>query len=459
MKNSLSSLVLCVLFIGFPVFAQENSAFHVSRWGGVLSVAQNPADVFTLDLKSDIHLFSIALAAESDYLSLHPNKLFAGAAAREVLEPAPNKETASAMIHGEVVGPSFLIRLSAKDALAFSTKDRVLVNIDSIPLDAANMLYDTLLGSGANNYSFSGEYASLNAHVWLEYAFTYGRLLFNHGPHRLKSGITLKLLQGVSSYSLTLRNFQSQLEIASELVDQFTAEVTYGHTQNLTWGNEGNGLLKNEAMGVGLDIGAVYEYSPSWAQSEKASPGGSADAHDYKFKIGFAILDLGAITYEKKLASHDFHVDVDLLDIVVFETMESQADLNAVIHSIDGVSPQPNDPGKFTMNLPARINFSLDYRVLRGVYFNLNPVIALNNGKSDPYRTHAQTMCYFSLRAEKHRLGVYVPGAIGGLGGFRLGLGFKLGPLLIGSASVLSTLLAGQTAAADVFFGLRIPLT
>lgn len=459
MKNVLSSFVLCAFFVSFPVCAQANIGFSASRWAGVLAVAQNPAHVFSLDLKSDIHLFSIALATGNNYLSVHTDKLFSGAEARDILEPAPNGESASAMIDGEVIGPSFLIRLSAQDALSFSSKGRVLVNIDDIPLEAADMLYDTLVGSGANNYSFSGEYASLNAHAWLEYALTYGRVLFDHGPHRLKSGITLKLLQGVSSYSLTLRNFQSQLEIASNIVSRFTADVTYGHTQNLTWGNEGNGLLKNEAMGVGLDIGAVYEYCPPGATGGKAGTPKPENAGDYKFKVGVAILDLGAVTYKKKLASHDFHADVDLLDIVVFDTMESQEDLNALINTIDGVSLQPNDPGKFSMDLPARINAFLDYRILKDVYFNLNPVIALNGGKNDPYRTHRQTMCYLSLRLEKPWFGLYLPAAIGGWAGLRLGLGFKLGPLLAGSASILSMLVDGRTRAADFFVGLRIPLT
>jgi hypothetical protein len=458
MKNPVLALLICALLLALPIHAQESVGFNLSRWGGVLAVAQNPANVFSFDLKADIHLSSISIAAENDYLSLHPGKLLSGAAARDILEPAPNGGNASALIYGEITGPSFLIRLSAKDALAFSTKDRVLVNIDDIPLDAANMLYDAILGSGANDYSFSGDYASINANNWLEYAFTYGRLLLNRGPHRLKSGITFKLLQGVGSYALTVRNFQSKLEIANNIVDRVTAEIVYGHTQNLTWGNETNGMLKSEATGVGLDIGAVYEYYPAGSPAEKTSSGGLQNPCDYKFKIGFAILDLGAITYKKKLASRNINVDVDVLDIVVFETLESQADINAVINNIDGVSPQADDPGKFAMDLPARINVTLDYRVLKGVYFNLNPVIALSNGKSDSYRTHQQTMCYFSLRIEKPWLGVYIPGSIGGLGGFRLGLGVKLGPLLVGSSSLLSVLLGGQSKTADVFVGLRIPL-
>ncbi len=445
--------------IALPVLAQEYVGFNLSRWGGILAVAQNPANAFSFDLKSDVHLFSVSAGAENNYLSLHRSELLSGAVARDILQPSPTGENASALINGEIIGPSFLIRLSDKDALAFSTKDRVLVNIDDIPLAAANMLYDAILGSGANDYSFSGEYTSINAHNWLEYAFTYGRLLFNRGPHRLKSGITFKLLQGVGSYSLTFRNFQSKLEIASNIIDRFTAQVAYGHTQNLTWGNENNGLLKSEATGVGLDIGAVYEYCPSGSIAEKATNGGANQSCDYKFKIGFAILDLGSIKYKKKLASHNFNVDVNVLDIVVFDTMESQADLNAVINNIDGVSPQSDDPGKFTMDLPARINVTLDYRVFKGVYFNLNPVIALSGGKNDSYRTHLQTMCYFSLRIEKRWIGIYIPGAIGGLGGFRLGLGVKLGPLLIGSSSLLGIIVSGQTRAADVFVGMRLPLS
>lgn len=459
MKRTVLLCIACGFLIALPALAQERIGFNVSRWGGILAVAQNPANAFSFDLKYDINLFSFSMAAENNYLVLHAGKLFSGAENRDILEPTPKGENASMMIDGQAIGPSFLIRLSKKDALAFSTKDRVLVNIDTIPIDAANMLYDATLGSGANDYSFSGDYMSVNANFWLEYALTYGRLLIDRGPHRLKSGITLKLLQGVGAYALTVRNFQSQLEIANNIVDRVTAGVSYGHSQNLTWGNEGNNLLKSESTGFGLDVGAVYEYSPPGRAGQKTGSGDAQESGDYKFKIGLAILDIGGITYHKKLGCRNFDVDVDVLDIVVFDAIESQADINAVINGIDGVTPRPDDPGKFTMDLPARINVTLDYQFFKGFYFNLNPVIALSGGQGDSYRTHQQTMCYFSLRVEKPWLGVYVPGSIGGLGGFRLGLGLKLGPLLVGSSSLFSTLVSGEAKAADVFIGLKIPLT
>ncbi|MBN2398930.1 MAG: hypothetical protein JXI33_01170 [Candidatus Aminicenantes bacterium] len=458
MKRSLFSVFMFVFLIALPVLAQESVGFNTSKWGGVLAVSQNPANTFSFDLKYDIHLFSVSVTADNNYLSMHQSELSSGADIKDVLKPNQSVKNASALFNVEAIGPSFLMRLSAKDALAFSTKNRVLINVDDIPLDAANMLYDVLLGAGANNYSFSSDYTSINANNWIEYAFTYGRLLINRGSHRLRSGITLKLLQGVGAYALTVRNFQSQLEIANDIVDKVTAEIAYGHTQNLTWGNDNNSWLKNEAMGVGLDIGAVYEYYPSGATGEADINGESTQSSDYKFKIGFAILDLGGITYQKKLGSRNFNADVDVLDIVVFDAIENQADINAVLNNIAGVTPDPSDNGKFTMDLPARINANVDVRIFKGIYFNLNPVIALSGGKGDSYRIHQRTMSYFSLRIEKPWLGIYIPGSIGGLGGFRLGIGLKLGPLLIGSSSLFSTLVSGQTQAADIFIGLRIPL-
>jgi hypothetical protein len=458
MKKSVWLILICAATITFPVLAQENMGFGLSRWGGVLALAQNPANAFSQDLKYDIHLFSISAAAENNYLAMRQGKLFSGADAKDVLQPDASGPDASALIDLEATGPSFLIRLSAKDALAFTSRDRAMFNIDGIPIDAANMLYDAILGGGANNYSFSSDYTSINFNNWLEYDFTYGRLLFKRGPHLVKGGITFKILQGVGSYSLTVRHFQSQLEIANHIVDKVNAEITYGHTENLTWGNDNNGMFKSEAMGVGLDIGAIYEYYPSGSVSKAAGKSGLPGPDEYKFKIGLAILDLGAIQYAKKLGSHDFNADVDVLDIVPFETLNSQADINAEIDRIAGVTPRVDDSGKFSMNLPARINIFADFMVLKGIYINLNPVIALNGGQKDPSRNHLQTMCYFSLRAEKGLLGIYIPGSIGGLGGLRLGLGVKLGPLLVGSTSLLGILFSGQTRAADFFIGVRMPI-
>jgi hypothetical protein len=446
--------VLAMLLV-VPVPAQDGAGFSLSRWGGVLAVAQNPANVLSADVKYDVHLFSVSLAAENNYLALQPDQLFSAAAARDILKPKPKGQDASVCLGADAFGPSFLIRISAKDALAFTSKDRAWVNVDGIPVEAADMLYDVLLGEGANNYTFASDYTSLNFHNWIEYAFSYGRQFFSRGPHRLQAGATLKLLQGVSAYALTVRDFQSQLQIASDLINRVTADVTYGHTQNLTWGNDGNSLFQNEAMGVGFDFGVVYEHHPDAA---KAAQGKSPEPAGYKFKVGLAVLDLGSVNYEKKLGCRDFTVDVDVLDIVVFDEIESQADINEVINGIDGVMAKPGDMGRFAMNLPARISATVDFQAIPGLYLSLNPVIALNGGKNDSYRNHLVTQCGFSLRYEKRWLGVIVPGAVGGLGGFRMGLGVKAGPLLVGSSSLLSFLLGSQVRSADFFIGLKIPL-
>jgi len=436
--------------------AQESTGFNLSPTGGVLALAQNPAQAFSTYLKADIHLFSLHVVADNNYLSLNQKKLFSGEDVEEVLEQETNGRDMNALVQMEALGPSFMIRLTPKAAMAFASKARVLVNVDGVPAAAAKKLYDILLDEGVADYSFAGEYTSVNANAWMEYALTYARLLLARGPHRVQAGISLKLLQGVSSYSLTVRDYQSQYDVASETLRRISATVAYGHTQNLTWGNDDNGLLKGEAWGFGVDLGGVYEYHP---QRVRAADGGTTVSPDYRFRIGFALLDLGAVSYQKKLASRDFSADITELNILAFAGIASQADINATINGLAGVSPLADDSGKFTMDLPARINAYLDYRIGKGVYVSLNPVIALSGGTGDDHRTHQKTMCYFSLRVERPWFGICFPGAIGGLGGARLGLGIKAGPLLIGSSSLLGTLLSGKTKVGDVFVGLRIPIT
>ncbi len=437
------------------VHAQESTGFNLSPTGGVLAVSQNPAQAFSTYLKADIHLFSLNVVADNNYLSLNQKKLFSGEDIGDILQQETGVSSMNALLQVEALGPSFMIRLTPKAAMAFATKARVLVNVDGVPAAAAKKLYDILLDEGVADYSFAGDYTSVNANGWLEYALTYARLLLERGRHRIQAGLSLKLLQGISSYSVTLRNYNSQYDAASETVRQVAAELAYGHTQNLTWGNSDNGLLTKEAWGVGLDIGAVYENHPVLARSQdgelKISP-------DYRFRVGLAILDLGAISYRKKLGSRNWAVNIGELNTGVFAGVESQADINAVINGLAGVSGEADEPGKFVMDLPARISAYLDYRIGEGVYVSLNPVIALSAGTGDDHRTHQKTMCYFSLRLERPWFGICFPGAIGGLGGARLGLGIKAGPLLIGSSSLLGTLLGGKTKVGDVFVGLRIPI-
>src|SRR5262249_47215984 len=105
----------------------------------------------------------------------------------------------SAFANLNIQAPAVMVRITPSDAIAFAPRVRMFTNVDNIDATMAKMIYEELDYPPYWNNTVYGDYLSANANLWIEYGFSYARILFSDNNHVLKGGITAKLLQGLGA--------------------------------------------------------------------------------------------------------------------------------------------------------------------------------------------------------------------------------------------------------------------
>jgi hypothetical protein len=97
----------------------------------------------------------------------------------------------------------------------------------------------------------------------------------------------------------------------------------------------------------------------------------------------------------------------------------------------------------------------VDYHVKNNWYVNMTGQVSLVNASMEkPFNTAYYSGITLTPRYDARKFGFWLPMHYNPVTSFNAGFGFRAGPLIIGSGSVISALL-GNSKQADVFIGFR----
>jgi hypothetical protein len=177
---------------------------------------------------------------------------------------------------------------------------------------------------------------------------------------------------------------------------------------------------------------------------------------DYKYKIGFSIMDVGWIKFKKPPNARDFKTD--LLQEMDFNSLHGSGD-TPLADADDTLSVKYSmipDDDKFRMNLPTVISLQGDYHVDKSIFVNstFNYAFQFKNNED---KIHEVTTLSITPRWDWKWAGAYVPLSYNKYSRFRLGFSARLGPLILGMADVLPLILKRDIYGADFHFLLKVP--
>lgn len=447
--------ILCIALIAISLNsnAQNYAGYSTSNFIGVNGVFFNPGNVVDSRYKWSVNLLSANVDVANDYATLKTTGLFKtiGGDTSSYNINRTNFGNTNFLLDADVFGPSVLFNVNAKNSFAITTRGRAMANVDKMPGDLLN----TLENSG-NNVTFPTTLNTngfkISANVWTEIGVTYGRVLIDKTSF-LKGGITLKYLGGVGAgyFGLSANGKLDQDINGNNYIQNTTGQLDFG-----LGGEDINNInLKFNGSGIGGDIGFVYEYRPTYISAK--------DENKYKFKVEAALHDLGSIKYNHGTndASYTLNTNLnppfDSLRLDRFNKISSFADIDTALNSAGAqIKKTSAAGGKFNMSLPTSLSGSVDYHVVTGLYVNLGGSVSLNKNSSSLYKTHTANYIILTPRYEGKHFGVAVPISNSSISGFNAGVSLRAGPIFIGSGSILSTLLRGNTQQADVHFGIVI---
>jgi len=362
------------LFGANKAFAQEMAGFVPDNMAGVNRGIINPAAIFDSPNCLDISLVTGNFSVQNNYLflprgtfSLRDLANFRDTYLAEPGEYFSTRENISAM-HGRqnlrLQGPSVLFKYK-NHSFAFVNSIRGVSSIKRIPDHMVNFFTYGLTYTPQHNIPFNETRAfSVASLGWAEIGLGYSTQLMSSPTENITLGITAKYLMGY--HGLSARSEELLYEVNEER-DVYFSRFNSNSYLSLPIDFITNDFTGFESRvngrGLTFDLGVTYTQKGQSAQPGKSNLFAWDPAYaDYKYRLGFSLLDLGSIrlrenTRQVVFENADFvwfdpqWEDYLNLDELLTELRENQN--SGEINTIDG------EP--FRMYLPSAASLQLDY--------------------------------------------------------------------------------------------------
>lgn len=359
-------------------------------------------------------------------------------------------KASNALFGADIKPLSILIGLNRKSGIALTTRGRVLLNATDLDGTLAKQIADESDKSSFPYSINSNKDMRVTANAWSEVGLTYGYVLMDKGKHFIKAGVTAKYLAGAANAYVNINKLKATLS-QDPITDNVYLENATGSLELGTAGVsldnfDAAELTSFKSTGFGADLGLIYEYRPKGTKN-------------YKLKLGLALTDLGSIKYEKNLAnSGGYKIDITGTEKLDLEELGNQP-IDDIKTYLDGkpnfFTPQNSSGNNYSVSLPTMLNFDIDYKLTGKLY--INGATQMNLASSSQNKAFNNT--YYNSytvtpRIETKAFGLFVPLTYSALTEMNAGAAVKIGPLFLGSGSIL-TAMFDKSKQADFFFGIR----
>ncbi|KAA2243070.1 hypothetical protein F0L74_11170 [Chitinophaga agrisoli] len=441
--------------------AQSFAGYHNSHYAGIYGVLTNPASAAGSRYKWDVNIIGVDAKAGNTYISFPKSSLFnmpdTFRRNRDYFLDTASTNRQYGWGMAEVMLPSVLYSIDEKQSVAFTWRLRAVGNGGNVDANIANFFALDYPNPRFNGRNYNVDYAGFYAHSWNELGLSYARVIKDNVTSRIKAGVTLKYLSGIAAGYGVVRNANFVMEDKrNATISSGTLEVAYNEQLD-NWEHPANRNFKLFANpGIGADIGVIYEWRPDGdGFGNYESDSWNPDADEYKLRLGASVTDIGGIYYKKAA----FNRDLDLTsgnispDSLKRRTHESVDDY---YHRVAGYFTPITTYDGFFMALPTALHLMGDYNIDGRFFVNANAVIGIFSGQKDVSKNYAITQLQITPRFDSKHFGAYMPFVVNRFGQVDAGVGFRAGPLIIGSSSILSNLFRSRINHADGFIALRV---
>lgn len=468
MKRTISLKISMLIFISslslFHANGQEFSGYRSGNYTGVNGVLFNPSSIAASPYRWDISLLGLDAITGNNQVSFNMKDFgntFGGNNLKNRIF-SPSSGPTSALASVILNGPSGFYNLNKKSAMAITIQSRVLVNIMNLDGKLGNQLFNSNLDSSNLPYTISSsQNMTINLNAYTAFGISYARVLMDKGNQSLKAGITFKYLAGTANGYMKIDQLNTTLNMdafqnvyATNASGSFSTGFGGLNLSNF----QGKDLLKFNSSGFGADFGLTYIFRVS----ENKLEGVNASSHipelnSYKFRIGLALLNVGSIRYTRDMSSSGGYTIHIPNGQQFYLSSLSSAGINNLKDSLNQYpqyfTPNSNDSSSsYAVSLPTTLQIDIDYHLNKGFFLNLAGQASLTHSL---YNSGYYSMLTLTPRYETKLVGVFVPLSYNSLTRFNAGLALRIGPLYLGSDSILSALL-GKTRQADAYIGLHI---
>ncbi len=445
-------------------FSQSYPGYHSSSYTGVYGILTNPADILNHRFRADINLVGFFTQVGNNQVTF---KYHVSDGENNASRPDPIKRPGRLNFNTDIFGPSIMLRLSDKHAFAITTRARLMANVNGIGANLLNLTIQDSVDQSLIKANLAVSDISARVHGWTELALTYSRQIAVTDYGVWKAGISLKYLGGLGAFFLNTNKlsftyddslYNPTTNQTNEAVTNVQGSISLGYTKNIdSLNRSARDYLSFKNPGVGIDIGVNYEYRDEMQVYETSY---SEKTLNYIWRIGASITDIGFIRYNKqptggfttRFSGNTFFTN-DLNPPSDSSSVEQMSNYYKRLFNARSQS------SAITMQLPTALHLTYDrfFNRWAGIQAQLNVPIMFS-ALTQYSGTYNPMSISVTPRAETVGFGVYLPLSYNTISGFQAGLSLRLGPLIIGSGSILNLKFLNRTKGGDAYFILRVPI-
>lgn len=459
MKKNLL-LFLSVAFFISNLNAQNFQGFNTSRYAGIHGVYLNPSSISGSKYRWDVNLFSTHISVQNNNATLSLDDIKDGFDDDKLIEQiaGDGSKPIDALVNLEIFGPSFMFKAGKKSAFALTTRARVLTALNDIDGKLLNQLTDEELTYPVN-INVNG-LQQLAANGWGEMGITYSRHFYTSKNWDIHGGATIKALGGGINGYVYSDQLNAVIDEDANTGDTYATNsrgrIGFGFSGQEFNDVEVADIIDFNNLTPGFDIGFTFlKKEDTLQQITGTNPNG------YKWKFGVFVLDIGSLTFDQDPnRSGAYNVDISSNErfyLNEFDDVEID-EINTVFKNnpqyFSPIANQSSD-GTYKASLPTRLMADVDYHINRNWYVNMTGQVSLVNASMEkPFNTAYYSGITLTPRYDARSFGFWLPMHYNPVTSFNAGFGFRAGPLIMGSGSVISALL-GNSKQADFFIGFR----
>lgn len=408
-------------------YGQESMGVKHDNFLPTINSRLNPSALAAQKPWIHIHLVGFEAYARNNFVYIPDSKVSQlNADIVEGYNYEPNKYSAyaNADVYGPMVSAAFGVH-----SVGIHTAIRSFGSAKNIPNNIKYLVDNNL---PVNSQTLDVKKVRAEATAWGEIGLTYATIYEQEGNTMITAGATLKRLLGYFNGGLYIGN--AIAEVNNDQINLYDLNGAYSFTEPAT----------NAGRGWGTDLGITYfklktemgRYIPH------SSKGGCID-HNYEYKVGLSIIDLGYINFKNSAEKGSFD------ETMTEEQLEEISDQES-----DVLTAEAED--SFKAMLPGAISAQFDYNFNDKVFFNGTIIQKLNVPRL--VGSERDNLLSASLRYEKRWFGLALPVTLQNYRHPQIGLSLRAGPFYLGSDHIVPFVKRSDIYAIDAYFGVQFAL-
>ena len=349
-----------------------------------------------------------------------------------------------------VQGPSIMFNIY-KWTFAIEDAFRSAVSVNHINKDLANMFFQ----GGPTNYlqlmNFSIPKFRVNALVWDEVGISASKMITTYNDFHIKAGITLKHLNGFAgAYVLNKANSSFIFDPKDTSLCFNNINAKYGYSFNQ------KNPIQPQGSGFSTDVGVTFEKKTLVNKYQCPSFCDKRLDIQYSWKLGFSLIDIGYITFNKNAQVFSINNPSDKWFNITKVKANDVDDIDSLISAHFNKSLAKANASKFTMMLPWAACLDYDYNIGYGLYVNGTwmqhiPHFGLPG-------VDRENSIAFTPRYDTREFGVAMPFIFYQYLWPRIGFTIRLSNFLTIGTDKLGAFIGNRVSGEDIYFDLKINL-